>query len=46
MFIKKGTIQYHKYWVCLRNKRGRLGTSKEEQKNNNKGTITGKRNNS
>ena len=41
MFIKKGTIQYHKCWVSW-NKRGRtrLETSKEEQKDNNMGTTT------
>ena len=43
MFIKKETIQYITNVGWVRNKRGktRLETSKEEQKNNNMGIITG-----
>jgi len=42
MFIKKGTIQYQQCWrVRKKRERTRLETSKEEQKNNNMGTITG-----
>ena len=41
MFIKKGTIQYHKCLGEYKRGRTRLETLKKEQKNNNMGTITG-----